>query len=175
MRRHLATVLICLAVALVAQNAPNDWKEYSYATDGFAVTAPSSPSFSKQNKETPGGSVEVHNYAIELGNNSGVMISSTQIPGAEKAPPKPLLQKAKEGAVGAMGAKITSEKEISLDSFPGIEFVAESENFHLRARMYIVKEKLLSLLAIAPKDTALPPGSDRILDSLKLLKAPAEK
>lgn len=155
------------------QNSKDDWKEYAYESDGFAVSAPAEPAFTKQSKDTGAGTVEVHNYAIELGSNSGVMISSAQFANVQ-GDPKELLQNAKTGAVEAMQAKITSEKAITLQDFPGIEFVAENVNFHVRSRMYMVKGRLLTLLAIAPANDKLPPTADRVLDSFKI-KTPTEK
>jgi hypothetical protein len=177
MRNRLAGVLLCLSIAgtlfaapAFQQNRQNEWKEYSYASDGFAVSAPSVPIFSKQDKPTAAGTVELHNYAIELGNNSGVMISSTQFENAKDLPPKPLLQGAKNGAIGGMKARLTSEKEIMLDGYPGVQFEAENDNFHMRSRMYIVKGRLLTLLAIAPTGIPIPDDANRIFNSLKLLK-----
>src|SRR5215813_7058320 len=178
-KRAASLLVLAIAGAWLAaalpQNTQKDWKEYAYNGDGFAVSAPSEPVMTKQEKETPTGNVEVHNYAIELGNNSGVMLSSAEIKGAEGVDPKLLLQNAKTGAVTAMNAKITTEKEITLETNPGVQFEAESENFHVRARMYMIKGKLLTLLAVAPATTAIPANADRIFASLKLLKPAAPK
>lgn len=180
MTKRLYHVLVWLffATSLLAapafqQNSKSDWKEYSFESDGFAVSAPAEPAFTRQSQNTDAGTVEVHHYAIELGNNSGVMISSAQFDNAQ-GDPKELLQNAKNGAINAMQAKITSEKEITLQDFPGIEFVAENANFHVRSRMYMVKGRLLTLLAIAPSNDKIPPLTDRVFDSFKI-KAPAAK
>lgn len=154
-------------------NSKDEWKEYSYASDGFAVSAPSEPVLNKQSQSTPAGNVEVHNYAIELGNNSGVMISTTLFPSAQ-GDPKTMVQAAKNGAVGAMNAKITSEKEITIDGNPGVQFDADSENFHIHSRMYVVKGRLITLLAVAPNDGKIPPTADRVFDSFKLKEPPAK-
>jgi hypothetical protein len=180
MRNRLARVLVWLfltsvvcALPAMQQNPKDEWKEYPYAGDGFSVSAPAEPVLTKQNKDTTAGPVEVHNYAIELGNNSGVMISSTQFQNVQ-GDPKALVQGAKTGAIGAMNAKITSEKEITIDGYPGIQFDAESENFHIRSRMYMIKGRLLTLLAIAPADSKIPAAADRVFDSLKLKEPPAK-
>jgi hypothetical protein len=185
MRNRLAHVLVWLFLGSVLfaaptfqqQNANSDskeeWKVYSYESDGFAVSAPGEPTLTKQNQDSPGGKVEVHNYAIELGNNSGVMISTTLFPNVQ-GDPKTLVQGAKNGAVDTMNAKITSEKEITIDGYPGVQFEADSQNFHIRSRMYVVKDRLLMLLAIAPNESKIPPTADRVFDSFKLKEPPAK-
>ena len=179
MTKRIYQVLVWLFVAnslfaapAFQQNPKDDWKEYSFESDGFAVSAPAEPAFTKQSQNTGAGTVEVHNYAIELGNNSGVMISSAQFDNAQ-GDPKELLQNAKNGAVEAMQAKIISEKAITLQDYPGIEFVAENANFHVRSRMYMVKGRLLTLLALAPSNDKIPPTADRVFDSFKI-KNPAK-
>ena len=186
MKNRLAQVLVWLFVssALFAapalqqqnsnsSNSKDEWKEYSYASDGFAVSAPAEPVLNKQSQSAPAGNVEVHNYTIELGNNSGVMISSTQFPSAQ-GDPKAFLQGVKNSAAGAMNGKITSEKEITLDGNPGVQFEVDSQNFHVRSRMYVVKDRLLTLVAVAPNDSKIPPTADRVFDSFKLKEAPAK-
>jgi hypothetical protein len=182
MKNRLAHVLVWLFLSSVLFAAPafqqqnanskDEWKVYSYESDGFAVSAPGEPVLTKQSQDSPGGKVEIHNYTIELGNNSGVMISSTQFPNVQ-GDPKVLVQGAKNGAVDKMNAKITSEKEITIDGYPGVQFEADSQSFRIRSRMYVVKDRLLMLLAIAPNDSKIPPTADRVFDSFKLKGPPA--
>src|SRR5215469_16021186 len=181
MRIRLAGALVCLCIGailsaspLLAQNPQSGWKEYSYANDGFAVSAPAEPAFIKQDKPTPAGNVEIHNYTIELGNNSGVMISSAQFQGQQSESSKAVLQRARDGAVGAVNGKLMSEQEITLQGFPGVEFQVVNDAFHARVRMYLVKSRLVTVMAIAPKDNQLPPNSDKVMNSVKLLPPPGK-
>jgi hypothetical protein len=175
MKKRLTGILICLSLISALSALPllqqNEWKQYSYAEDGFSISAPVKPVFSTQNKETPAGTVELHNYAVELGANSGVLISSTDFHQTKDVPANVLLQGAKNGAVQALNAKITSEKEITLAGNSGLEFAAQNDTFHMRSRMYMVKGRLLTLLAIAPISTPIPAESGRIFDSFRLVSA----
>jgi len=182
MRIRLAGMLLCLLIAaslsaspLFAQTPQGGWREYSYANDGFAVSAPAEPAFMKQDKATPAGNVEMHNYTIELGNNSGVMISTAQVQGQPTDSPKGLLQKARDGAINAVNGKLISEQEITLQNFPGLEFQLANDAFHARVRMYLVKNRLVTVMAIAPKDSQLPANADKVLNSVKLLPPPAKQ
>jgi len=178
MRNRSARVFlaVCLSFAslLVAaapvQSPEGQWQQYSYAADGFAISAPAQPAFTRQNKDTATGPVEMHNYAIELGNNSGVMISTAQFQGQGNASTKAVLQKAKEGAIAAVNARLTSEHEITLQGVPGLEFEAANDQFHTRVRMYFVNARLITMMAIAPLGTDIPAGAARVFSSFKILK-----
>jgi len=181
MKIRLACALVCLCIAAVLSTSPlfaqtpqSGWKEYSYANEGFAVSAPGEPAFIKQDKPTPAGNVEIHNYTIELGNNSGVMISSAQFQGQQSESSKAILQRARDGAISAVNGKLISEQEITLQGFPGLEFQVVNDAFHARVRMYLVKSRLVTVMAIAPKDSQLPANADKVLNSLKLLAPPAK-
>lgn len=180
MRHRVAGTFFYLLVTSILfasswQQTPADqWKEYSYPDDGFLVSAPTEPVLTKS-PPLPAGQPEPRNYAIDLGNNCGVMVSSTEIKGAESVAAKSLLAGAKNGAVQAMKATLTSEKELTLEEYSGIEFEAENESYHVRGRMYVVKSRLFTLLAVAPKSTAAPPEAGRVLDSFKLAKEPKAK
>jgi|SRR5579864_9238111 len=180
MRNRLACLLVRLSVAvalfapLLAQTAQSQWKQYSYPSDGFSISSPLEPAFSKEIRPTSSGTatLELHNYAIDLGNNTVVLISSTEIEGADRTPAKDMLAGAKAGAIQSLKARLTSEKELTLQGTPGTEFQAESDSFRLHARMYMVGTKLLTVLAMGPMTSAIPANANRILDSLRLLKAP---
>jgi hypothetical protein len=167
--RVLAVLGVTAAALSAVQESPAGWKQYSFATDGFSVSAPSAPV--KQEGST--GKVEVRNYAIELGDNSGVMISIAQIAGSENTSPKALLQGAKNGAIGAVKAKLTSEKEITFAGYPGLEIEAATDTYHMRARFLFAQPRLLSLMAIAPVGAPLPQDAPRIFDSLKVFSPQA--
>jgi len=172
MKNQKAWVLayLCVAGLACAATAQNTgWKEYSYTADGFAIKAPAEPALSKQAQATATGTVEVHNYAIEMGNNSGMMISVAEIQGAENTPAKDLLQRAKNGAIQAVKATLSSEKEITFAGHQGVEFEAANDSFHMRCRMFVVKSKLVTMMAIAPVGTSIPADSTRIFDSLRFL------
>jgi hypothetical protein len=179
MKNRLADTLVCglmacallAATPLPAQIRQSIWKGYSYPSDGFAITAPSEPKFATQVKSTDAGNVEVHTYSIVLADSNVVMISSSEVRGLEKEPPKARLQKAKEGALKAGNATLTSEKEIVLGVYPGLQYEATAQDLQVRARMYIVQNKLIQMLEIAPVGVAIPADADRISNSLKLLAA----
>src|SRR4029077_3638625 len=96
-------------------------------------------------------------------------ISSVNFPPMDM-PAKELLQSAKNGAIESTNATLTSEKEIMLDGNPGLEFEAKADTVRVRARIYMVKTRLLTVLARAPLNAPFPAELSRIFDSVKLIK-----
>jgi hypothetical protein len=167
-------LMVCILLAaapLPAQNHLSIWKGYSYPSDGFTISAPSEPKFTTQTKSTDAGDVDVHTYSVVLGDSAMVMISSSEVRGLEKDSPKARLQMAKEGALKAGNATLKSEKEIALGAYPGLQYEATAQSFYVLARMFIVENKLIQILELAPVGVAMPPDADRIYASLKLLAA----
>src|SRR5215510_7374596 len=99
MTNRSAGLLLCLTIATLAVPvlAQSQWKLYSFPADGFAFSSPIQPAFSKQDKPTAIGTLEMHNYAISLGDTGVVLISSTAFP-KDNTSIKVKLQNAKQGA-----------------------------------------------------------------------------
>ena|SRR5215469_16394487 len=168
--RVTAALALLAAVLLQAQTTQSAWKSYPYPADGFSISAPSQPSYTSQTQATAAGNVDLHNYIISLGNTGAVIISSSaEVKGLENASADDRLQKAKLGALKAGNATLTAEKKITLGAYPGLQYEATGQNLHVRARMYIVKNRLFQLLEISPLATPFPADAERITSSFKLL------
>ena len=183
MKRYLVAAGCCVALLVAfapaptfAQSAQSQWKEYSYPSDGFSISAPSKPVFYKNMQNTAAGATEVHNYDIVMG-NSGVWICSSQLVVAKGDSPAKLLQRAKIGMINGVNAKLVSgsEKEITVAGYPGLQFDAQNDSFLFRTRFYFVRGALLQIMAVASKSGSIPASADRIFDSLKILPAAASK
>jgi len=114
--------------------------------------------------------VEAHLYKIRLGGDTGIMVNVSDYGSRAKLSPE-VLQKMKDATVNTVKGKILSEKNISLDNNPGIEFeLMGSEGYPSRYRYYIIGNKLIALASYAGEGKPLPPDTTRMLDSLRLLK-----
>ena len=168
--RVMTAAALLAVVPLQAQTAQSAWKYYPYPADGFGVSAPIQPSYTSQTRPTDGGNVDIHTYTIPLGDNGVVMISSSEVRGLDKDSPKTRLQMAKSGALKAGNATLTTEKEITLGPYPGLQYEATStQNLHVRARMYIVGNRLYQLLEVFPLESAFSADAERISTSFKVL------
>jgi hypothetical protein len=145
------------------------WEEYRYETDGFALTTPLKLSIQENPVATAQGQVQAHLYKLDLGNDSGVMINVADYGRIQIAPDA--LEAVKNGMAQSAKAKVLSEKKITIDSNPGVEFDLDSETYHARARCYIIDSKVLIVIAFAGSGHRLPAGATRILDSLRLLSS----
>ncbi len=167
--RSIAVLIFWSAVG-VCQIAA--WKEYKYADYGFAFTSPSQPLSEKQSTVTSIAEVELQIYSIDLGGDSGVMISVADFgKKGENVPAHDLLQAMKNGAVHADNIRLISEREISLDNNPGLEFEIADLQYHARAHYYSIKGKVIGLTSVAPASKPFSADANRILDSFRLLKS----
>jgi hypothetical protein len=146
-----------------------EWREYSYPDDGFAVSAPGKPVLQTQNTDTAVGMVEAHNYIVDLGNDSGLAINATNMKQAEGIDVRMVLEAAKKGIAEQTNGKITSEKDVSLNGNLGLEFELQNDAYHIRARYFFFKGRLLALLAMAPGKRPIPSEADRFFNSLRML------
>jgi len=170
MSGRLVGVLACpliagvfLAAPLLSQSTQSAWKEYSYPRDGFAVSAPVKPVLNKQER------------TLEIALDNSVVTISLSPADAHDVLPRAFLQGAKNGLLGKLHAKLVSEKDITLQGCPGIQFDYESAKSRLRSRIYVAKKIVFTLMAGVPKGRRIPDSVNRIFDSLRLLNAPACK
>lgn len=188
MRRRLREGLVPLALAVCAaaalgqssnpkqgsssrQSPAASWKEYSYADDGFAVSAPSPPVVKRQKADTRAGAVEIHNYYFNQSPDAGFMASVTDL-GLRNGgiDPKTALRNAELQTVQVVEGKILKEQPVSIGNSPGIQFEFVSKAYHSRVRYFFVKGKLLGVMSIVPPGQPLLPGTNRFLNSLRLLQ-----
>ena len=167
----MLALVVCGSAPAFAQDpaAKPDWKEYSYADDGFALKAPAEPAFAKQQQPTASGNIEMRQYSVDLAKDSGVLMSVSDFPNGVHSPPKEALEAAVNGSVQASKATKKSEKDIQLQQVAGVEFEAETDAYHMLGRYYWKNGRLFSLLAVTPLGAPVPADALRVMDSLKLM------
>ena len=173
----LSSLMVC-AAALALSQAPAanpGWQEYSYADDGFALKAPVQPSFQKLQQPTSSGNIELRQYSLDLPNNSGVIMSVSDFPNAKSLASKEALEDGVTGSIQATKATKTSEKNITLQQLPGIEYQADTATFHMLGRYYWQNGRLFAMLSVSPLGAPVPPDVLRIMNSLRFIaSAPAQ-
>ena len=159
-----------LPVAQMPASQAPQWKQYSYPEDGFTVTAPSPPTFAKQEKPTDSGSLELRQYSVDMGGSVEIFISVSDIANTSHATPKAILEGAVNGSLPPTKATKLSEKDIALQQVPGVEFEATTGDYHLLGRYYWKINRLFTLLAVSPLNAPLPADALRVMDSLKFVE-----
>ncbi|HEY6267119.1 MAG TPA: hypothetical protein VIX11_02385 [Candidatus Acidoferrum sp.] len=175
MKKHwmasLVVLLCCCFVAACDKGVDDGWKEYKYRDDGFAISAPSMPVPRTYSGATAAERQNSRAWGIDFGNRTEILITLGLVSDfGENVPAEEMLQRMKNMTLQGVPAKLVSERQLSLADNPGIEFEFQAERWHSRQRVYIVKDKLLGVSSTARGSEPLPPATDRIFDSLRLLK-----
>ena len=118
-----------------------EWQTYSYAADGFSVSAPAVPVASNQSVTTAEGSVELHNYLVDIG-AAALNASATNDASLLNKNIAEALKGAENDAVGNAHGHLISDEGIALGEYSGLEFEAENDTAHFTARIYIVRSTL---------------------------------
>lgn len=169
MKNHgiaILVVLLSCCFVTACKKKGDGWDEYKYRDAGFAISSPFMPIPARPDPEYP----NTRAYGIRYNNRSDVAFSAGPLDMFENLPDKEKLQRLKDLTVQGTSSKLISEKEISLDSNPGIEFEIEGAGVHSRTRCYIVNGKLITLYSSAPPGEPFVSDTDRIFDSLRLLR-----
>jgi len=163
----LLAVVVALVSVAAAQGA---WKQYVYDDDGFAISAPQAPTMSKANVDTAAGPIEMHNYMVELGDDAA-MLASVADYGANllKADPKAVLQGGKEGAMKNTNSHLVSERDITLQGYPGLAIETENDTMHFSAHFYLVKSRLYQTVVVTSVGKPFA-DTERFHDSLHFLE-----
>ncbi len=171
-RGFVILALVVCGTGLACKRTPTaqpGWLEYSYADDGFALKAPSQPTFEKQQDPTASGNIELRQYSVELTSDVQIMMNVSDFPNANHGTPRAALEGAVNGSIQNTKATKTSEQDIELQQVPGIEFEAETSGYHLLGRYYWKNNRLFALIAVSPTAQPVPPDELRVMDSLKFL------
>ena len=148
---------------------PAKWTDYSYAKEGFAVSAPKEPAFSTKTVQTAAGPVDVHFYQAEVGGGMLLVVASRLHPN-DKRNPRQVIAESSQGAVAALNGKLVTEKAITLGKYPGTEFEIAGERTHQRNRVYVANRKVYQVIAIAPIDRSLPVEGDQFHRSFRIIE-----
>ncbi|MBD2579841.1 hypothetical protein [Oscillatoria sp. FACHB-1406] len=71
-------------------------------------------------------------------------------------------------ANGVVSGKLLSNRAIAINNYLGREIEVEGAEGYIKARMYLVENRLYLLTAVAPSKTTYPQDGDRFFDSFKL-------
>ena len=175
MKKHwmasLVVLLSCCLAFIAACGSGDGWKEYKYRDDGYAISAPSRPVLRPYSGATADERQNSRAYGIDFGHRTEILFGVSPVSDfAEDTAPQEMLQRLKNMTLQGVPAKLVSERQLSLADNPGIEYEFRAQGWRGRQRFYIVKDKLLGVSSTAYGDNPLAPDTDRIFDSLRLLK-----
>jgi hypothetical protein len=161
-------VLVFLAATAGVANAQS-WNEYSYLSDGFAVSGPSTPVMSKQTAQTAVGSVETRIWTWDF-DATAVVLAVADYPKINSTVQE-VLSNAADGEAGAWkGGRIVSKTPIVQQGVSGIECVIDGDEFHGRSRIFFQGLRLWQILSLASSGQPLYTGTDRMFASFRFVQ-----
>ncbi len=137
---------------------------------GFSVQMPGKPEVAQNTLNTPVGPMTVYHFSHETpAVIYGLTYSDAPPDLAARFSPEVLVEAGVRNAVTTLGGRLTSQRALRLNGYPGREFVLErSELSTGRIRLFQVRERTYTIYAISPKDQVTSAPVVRYLESFRL-------
>ena len=161
---------VFFAVLSTTVHAQDAWKEYIYKENQMAFSMPAAPVESTQFVDTAVGKITIHQYMLDKGGYVLTVGMNVYPDKVLQTPSDKRLAGARDGVANNMKVKVTSEKKITLDGNPGIEFQYESDKYFGTWRIYLVGTAMYQIASINSVGTPRFPDTDRFLNSFRLVK-----
>ena len=144
-----------------------------HSVDGkFKVNFTGNPDVSNESIPTDVGDIEMYMFMYEKSVTEAEMIAYSDYPSEMVAmsDPDDMLQGAKEGAVSNLGAVITEEKEIMYNKHKGLEFKANSTQFYVNYKIFLVNNRLYQIAIMRDGSYASQANVDKFFNSFELIE-----
>ena len=155
----------------------NSWQKFSSAEEGFRFLMPSEPKEEIDNKKVKDKTIYVHQFSLELeeGRKVGYKVMSMSFTNFSNQLSPKHISSFLEGAVGE--GELLTEQAVTLDGYDGKEFKfrdAKGLGMIYKGRIYLVKQHVYMLLAVARTEADLSQGADKFFNSFQLPKENAD-
>ena len=163
--------------APIASPTPN-WQEASSQEDNYRVELPGNPLTSSQQVESPLGKIPVRSLVVRHGLLTlNLLCANYPVSFDTPEAAQSSLNGVRDLTISQTNGKLISEDTISYGKFPGREWKAKTNQGIVRARNYIVYNRLYALMVLYPETADNQPVEagviTRFFDSFKLLAEPA--
>lgn len=155
--------------------AQSIWKQYTSTEGRFTVLMPGTPKTERQTQNTQLGPINIQAFAVARQQESvAYIVAYSDFPNnfVQKANIQKLLDGARDGALRAAQGKLLSQRNISLNGYPGREFeFVNPVGLITKNRMYLVNGRLYQVIVVTKQDTQkyLSRSIAGFLNSFKLL------
>jgi hypothetical protein len=182
MRQWLAGCVVpaCLAVVAVptslalmetaAVAAPaNQWQ--TVKGRGFSIQMPGKPEVMTTQESVDGDTVPTTAYQVHLPNHTGYMVTVTDLPVSfdpNSKIAKKILDEGMRESVKKHQAKVVSKQSLTLGGYPGREVTLRDSNASGKLRMFLVKDKIFSVMSAGDAKQLSQQNVDRFFRSFKL-------
>ena len=160
-------VLVALFSNTPAQSDPSGWITLAPEGAGFSVLFPGKATETVDKKT----SYTLHSFNVTAGRGTYIASYSDYLPG--KLDPTTALTANRDKFNKSLGAKLLSNREITLDGHTGIEFTGETPAANVRAQLFLIGNRMYQTVTFVFKDVDETKNVDRFFESFKFM--PAEK
>jgi hypothetical protein len=177
--RRTALFAFCIFfTALGLSQQSTEWKEYAYAEEGFAISAPVEPWIQPHYLDGGRGEGLVgHSYHFHSTRHS-FNFDATRRRDIDQRTPEQVLKEAKEFYASYLGtsfkyatpAPVIYEKPISIGRYPGIEFEMQHDSFRYMGRFYVVDRMAYFLTVGTHIQVPFPKEMQRWYNSFRLIE-----
>jgi hypothetical protein len=175
--RSIVVMCVLLGLPLAAAAQERTWKEYVYADDHFAISAPTEPKRETQRIRVVGGSSTAHIYSVTPDEQGALMVFVYLRNRSDRRSDREVRDDAGAGAVQSVKGKLTAKSEVVLGRYRGSLIELEAQNpeiarkgHRIRNQYYVVGRRLYQIMAIAPAGDTFPAGSERWFKSFRLIR-----
>lgn len=166
MRSHWLALAIFAYAAIAQETGEQQWKEYPFPEDGFAVSAPSAVRVSPFSGNT-------RIYDLHLKGHLAFHV----IPKNESGNERLVLAFVRTDMIRSPGFIKGSDKDISISGHPGVQYESTMacpgcgsvSTLHVLTRVYAVRHKGFFVDVAYPEAPAPPSEAERLMDSFRIL------
>jgi hypothetical protein len=149
-----------------------EWLKLKSTEENFTISMPSEPKQERTSGRGPFGNGH-HIYSIDSNGISYTVSNSVfENPPTQPKDIKRILDFARDMVLTVTSGKLLSDKDISLEGFPGREVRIEKDKKIWILHAYIVKGRMYQLMTTEPKAKEQSPDTVKFFDSFKLLAPP---
>jgi hypothetical protein len=156
------------------------WVDFTSAEDGFAASFPTYPEKTGQDNQYDFGKVAIRAYSShprQQGPLWRIASHNYPEPFASQMNPQSLITQMRDGMAANTKARIEEAREVSLNGYPGQEFVAQSTDpitgkpLTTKMRLIAVRSRVYQIMLVAAAgDEALGDDASRFFASFRLVK-----
>lgn len=163
----IISFLLLFTISTIAYGfqTDDDWITFSSDEGNFSVLMPTQPKIESATNDTPNGRYTVYS-AISIGNNSMYLAGWADY--SFKVDVEGEINANRDNLLKILEATLITEKKITFDKYPGIEFTAKLNSGKLiKSRVYLINNRPYQLIAAGNGED--DENTDKFLSSFKLI------
>lgn len=172
----LLAVLLLLGSTALAQTAT--WSKITDIASGFTIEAPAG--LERSQFTSPGGKLIDQFYLSVGGMEFAVLVNEQKLSDTSTAELRRRYDNARDGSVNSLkGAKLSSERDVSLGGVLGRESVITNSEYYATTRFFLFGDRFYQVMVLAPPAKAADPAyqkaTARFLDSFRFISGGGNK